>query len=84
MESENNNNTLFGTIKYNVPYDLNKFIDEMTAEQAIFCLVHQSRHAHKLGVFTMEESEVISKAVRILTTPQELETEKKDNKKGNS
>ena len=79
---ENENNSLFGTIKYNVPNDLNKFIDEMNPEQAIFCLVHQSRHAHKMGIFTMEESEVISKAVRILTTPQELENDVKDTLKG--
>lgn len=74
MEKNNDNtNSLFGTINYNEPHELNKFIDEMNIDQAIFCLVHSARHSHRLGVYNIEESEVISKAIRILTTPKPLE-----------
>jgi len=71
--NQENLNELFGTIKYNEPHELNKFIDDMSTDQAIFCLVHSVRHAHKLGIFNMEESEVVSKAIRVITTPKPLD-----------
>lgn len=71
MEEENIN-TLFSTINYREPHELNKFIDDMNLDQALFCLVHATRHAHNQGLYNIEESEVVSKAIRILTTPQPL------------
>ena len=38
----------------------------------LFCLVHATRHAHNRGLYGIEESEVVSKAIRVLTTPQPL------------
>lgn len=76
MSTENENtNSIFGSINYREPHELNKFIDEMNIDQAIFCLVHSARHSHKLGVFSIEESEVVSKAIRVLTTPKPLPKE---------
>ena len=73
MENENQNvNTLFNAINYREPHELNKFIDEMNLDQALFCLVHAARYAHNKGIYGIEESEVVSKAIRALTTPQPL------------
>jgi hypothetical protein len=38
----------------------------------LFCLVRATRYAHNSGLFSIEESEVISKSIRLLTTPQPL------------
>ena len=78
MEEENIN-TLFSTINYREPHELNKFIDEMNLDQALFCLVHATRHAHNKGLYDIEESEVVSKAIRILTTPQPLPEDETNN-----
>jgi hypothetical protein len=73
-ENQENINTLFNTINYNEPHELNKFIDDMNLDQALFCLVHATRYAHNRGLYDIEESEVVSKAIRVLTTPQPLKT----------
>ena len=78
MEKENIN-TLFNTINYREPHELNKFIDEMNLDQALFCLVHATRYAHNEGLYNIEESEVVSKAIRILTTPQPLPKDETNN-----
>jgi hypothetical protein len=73
MEENNENlNTLFDTINYRNASELNRFIDEMNVDQALFCLVRATRYAHNKGLFDIEESEVISKSIRLLTTPQPL------------
>jgi len=73
-ENQKNINTLFNTINYNEPHELNKFIDDMNLDQALFCLVHATRYAHNRGLYDIEESEVVSKAIRVLTTPAPLKT----------
>jgi len=37
----------------------------------LYCVVHAAKSAHKRGAFSIEESEVISRAIRVLTTPPE-------------
>jgi hypothetical protein len=64
--------TLFEIINYYSNEDLNKFVDQMTQEQALYCVIHATRSGHRRGVYGMEESEVISKAIRVLTTPPPL------------
>ena len=76
MEEQNENvNTLFNAINYREPHELNKFIDDMNLDQALFCLVNATRYAHNRGLYGIEESEVVSKAIRVLTTPQQLPKE---------
>jgi|TARA_R110000868_G_scaffold83652_2_gene235986 hypothetical protein len=79
MEQENQNvNSLFNTINYKEPHELNKFIDDMNMDQALFCLVHATRYAHNKGLYDIEESEVISKSIRVLTTPPPLPPEEEE------
>jgi len=63
--------TLFNTINYNNVLDLDKFVQNLNADQSLYCVVHAAKSAHKRGAFSIEESEVISKAIRVLTTPPE-------------
>jgi hypothetical protein len=67
--------SLFGIISYYNEEDLNKFIEEMNNEQALYTVVQAARAAYKRGVYGIEESEVISKAIRVLTTPPPLEND---------
>ena len=61
--------SLFDTINYNNVADLDRFIQDLTRDQALYCVIQSARVGHKRGTFNIEESEVISKAIRILTTP---------------
>lgn len=63
--------TLFDTINYTNLQDLDKFVQNLNGDQSLYCVVHAAKSAHKRGVFSIEESEVISRAIRVLTTPPE-------------
>jgi len=63
--------TLFNVINYNKVSDLDKFINDLTPDQALYCVVQAARAGHQRSAYGMEESEVVSKAIRVLTTPQE-------------
>ena len=75
QEQEQPIGTLFDIISYYKLEDLSKFIEEMNNEQALYTVVQATRAAHKRGAYGMEESEVISKAIRVLTTPPPLEND---------
>jgi|688.fasta_scaffold32776_10 hypothetical protein len=58
---------LFDTIKYQNNEDLGRFLEKMTPEQGVYCLMQAARSGFSRGVFSIEETEVLSKAIRILT-----------------
>lgn len=68
---------LFNTINYHNVEDLNNFLTNMTPDQSLYILVQAARAAHSRGVFSIEESETVSRAIRTITsssnTPQEPE-----------
>jgi len=66
---DSNTNSLFGVINYKKIEDLNRFIDEMSPDHALYVLVQATKFAHKKGIYEIEEGEVVSKAIRVLTTP---------------
>ncbi len=59
--------SLFDVINYNSYEDLDKFIVNMSQEQSLYCLMEAVKCSHRRGVFTLEESEAISKSLRILS-----------------
>ncbi len=73
MENEQQNSkilgTLFGSINYDSEENLSKFIDEINSAQATYCIQQALNYAHINGVFSLKESEVISKSLRILFSP---------------
>jgi len=60
---------LFNTINYNNMEDLNNFIGDMTPDQGLYILVQAARASQSRGSFGMEETETVSKAIRVLTSP---------------
>ena len=57
---------LFETITYYNEEQLNLFLSNMTQEQAIYCLTEAVKVAYRRGSFKLEESEAISKCLRVL------------------
>ena len=61
--------SLFNTIHYVSTQDLNEFINNLSKEQSLYCLIEGVKYAHSKGVFTLEESECISKSIRQFQLP---------------
>lgn len=57
---------LFDSVGYNSPEDVDRLIDEMTFEQSFYLLTQSLHYVHNSRLFTMQETELVSKALRIL------------------
>ena len=57
---------LFEEVAIYNPEDIDKLIDNLTEEQAKFMLTRGVQMAFKNGLYTLPESEIISKSLRIL------------------
>jgi hypothetical protein len=57
---------LFDSVGYNSPEDVDRLIDEMTTEQSFYILTQSLHYVHNTRLFTMQETELVSKALRIL------------------
>jgi hypothetical protein len=60
---------LFDTINYYKVEDLDKFINELNHDQALYCVVQACQAAFKRNAYTITESELLSKAIRKMSTP---------------
>ena len=67
MEKENTNyGNLFGTINLINEDQLELILSTMNNDHALYYLIEAIKSAHSKGVFTIGESEVISKSIRTL------------------
>lgn len=67
---DNNQETygnLFGSINLLTEEHLDVILSAMDREHSIYYLVEAVKSAHKRGAFTIGESEVISKSIRVLS-----------------
>jgi len=72
MEKENiNYGNLFGTIDLISEQHLDIILLSMDKDHSIYYLVEAVKVAHKRGSFTIGESEVISKSIRVLSKIEE-------------
>jgi hypothetical protein len=62
--------SIFGVIKYYKMGDLDTFIDTLNQEQALYCVIQAAQAAYERNAFNLVESEVLSKAIRKLSTPK--------------
>ena len=74
LSKDNENNKLpigqlFDSINYYNIEDLDKFISNLNNEQSLYCLIQSVQYAHSKNLFSLEESEVISKSIRTLSLP---------------
>jgi hypothetical protein len=60
---------LFDSMIYNSQDTLNNFIDNLSKEQANQIIIEAVKSAHSRGVFSLQESELVSKSLRLLLTP---------------
>ena len=66
MEQKQPIGLLFDSVAYYTPNDINALCDDMSLEQAYFMLIKSIEFAHKQRIFTLQETELISKSLRIL------------------
>ena len=57
---------LFDSFEFNTNQDVDYFINNLTTEDSNNCIIQSVVSAYKRGAFSMIESEVISKSLRIL------------------
>lgn len=69
MEDKIVKGTLFGVINYSDETQVERFIENMTPQQALFCLVQKTKVDIQKGDVVDFENQVLSKAIDILTTP---------------
>lgn len=71
--SNNENLKLFGSIELETPETLYTLIDTLNKDQAIFILTESVKYAHRKGLFSILEAEIISKSIRKIyeVKPQE-------------
>jgi len=58
---------LFGTINLLTEEHLDVILETMDKEHSIFYLVEAVKSGQKRGAFTLGESEILSKAIRVLS-----------------
>ena len=63
---------LFGTINLLSEEHLDAILMAMSKDHALYYLVESVKASHKRGAFTIGESEVISKAIRVLTKQEDI------------
>ena len=66
MEQKQPIGFLFDSVAYYTPNDINSLCDDMTLEQAYFMIIKSLEFAHVQKIFSMQETELISKSLRIL------------------
>jgi hypothetical protein len=66
---------LFGKLFNSIPLynesHLDAILDSMDKDQSIYYLIQAVSHAYHSGVYTIGESEIISKAIRTVTKKEE-------------
>jgi hypothetical protein len=67
--------TLFDSINYYKTEDLEKFLSELNHEQALYCLIQACQSAYKRNTYSLLESELLSKAIRKISTPEYVTSE---------
>lgn len=63
-----------GSISYYEQKDVEKFVDNLTSEQSFFVVSQALQMAYSKGIFSLNESEIISKSLRILTKSTDEKT----------
>lgn len=64
-----NNNKIFNTFNITNDIEFEKLMSTITKEQSIFFLVEAAKFSYSKGVFSINETEIISKAIRTIYLP---------------
>ena len=66
MEQKQPIGLLFDSIAYYTPNDVNTLCEDMNLEQSYFMIIKALEYSHNSNIFTLQESELVSKSLRIL------------------
>jgi hypothetical protein len=58
---------LFESIRYQSPEDVEKFIESIDTAQSFYVITKALEMAYSKGAYSLQESEILSKSIRILT-----------------
>jgi hypothetical protein len=70
MEEKKPIGILFESIPYYDPEDFSNLINSLSKPQSLFMITKALEYSYKMGVFSLAESEVVSKCLRQLNTQQ--------------
>lgn len=59
---------LFDSVAFYTPNDIDRLCDDMNLEQAYYMMIKALEFAHKSRIFTLQESELVSKSLRVMNT----------------
>jgi hypothetical protein len=59
---------LFDSIAYYTPEDIENLTDGLTFEQSFYIITQALDYAYKSGIYSMQETELLSKSLRILNS----------------
>jgi hypothetical protein len=66
MEEQNlNRNVIFGDISYESEEHIESIINNMEYQQAVFFITKAIEFSHRSGIYSLTESELISKSLRV-------------------
>lgn len=71
MEQENNYGIIFGTIPLLSEEHLELMLTTMDKDHALYYLIEAVKSAHQRNVFSIGETEIISKSIRVLSKNEE-------------
>jgi hypothetical protein len=77
-QEQEQRNVLLGTISYTNEDDYEKFLSNLDLNQSMFVLIAGANHGQSKGLYSLEESELIAKAIKTIkknSTPTPASTE---------
>ena len=69
------NYKIFNIFTFKNDEEFQTLLDSLNKEQSIYFLINSVRYAHSNGLYSLEESELISKCIRKLYSPNETQSD---------
>ena len=77
-DSQKSGHVLLGTISYQNTEDYEKFLNNLDINQSLFVLISGCGYAQSRGAYSLEESELISRAIKTIKKTSESPQPVKD------
>jgi len=68
-----NEYNFFGKFNVKTEKEVDDLINELTKQQSLYFLIESVKYSYEKGLFSLHESELISKSIRILYSPPKQE-----------
>lgn len=59
---------LFDSIAFHTPNELDSLCNDITIEQSYFMIIKALEYSYKSGIFSLQESELVSKSLRVMNS----------------